>query len=328
MSLWGATGIGTRETSVIQRARLRRRNKISLVGIVLLLIVNVVAAPFVVLSMIDDLRAFEEIYSLTPEHVHAADSYTYLRLEALQIDDVNGSVTLRVSGNHICNGCTRRDRITFYSIADTGVGRQRDGIPPSAQITLPASADTVTQKIELPVHGSLIRYPFDRYRLWLGVTFERLNADGSVELLDPDNALGHLFLEMRNGLSRIQMTPPITVDAELVQPARVRMPYAEVHAIEFYRPVYLRIITPLLIVLVAVAALFAVAIRPFNELIINSGALILGIWSIRALLLGSYPPNTTIVDGVLTLLIMCALCVICLRSIGHLRRAEPPAATP
>ena len=58
-------------------------------------------------------------------------------------------------------------------------------------------------------------------------------------------------------------------------------------ALEFERPLYLRIVTVLLVVLIGAASAYAVFLRPLSELIINAGALVLGVWGIRAVLLGT-----------------------------------------
>lgn len=283
-----------------------------------LLVANVIALPFVVLSMVLDLESTETVLDLTPASVEAADTYTYVRIDITSIDDVAGTATLHVSGNHICGGCTRKERVTFYSVANTEGGRQGDGIPPSVAIVLPAAAETLSQTIQLPIHGDLTRYPFDRQRLWLGVAFERLNQDGSIEVLSPSQARNHLFLQLRNGASRADLAPPRSLAPESVQPGRARVPYAEVFALELTRPVYLRVMVPLVVALIAAAAFYAVVLRPFNELIMNSGGLVLGVWGVRSLLLGSYPPNTTLVDGILTLLILLVLLTISVRALRHL----------
>jgi hypothetical protein len=284
----------------------------------LLLLTNIVALPFVVASMAYELRSLDEVVRLTPSEIERAETYSHLQLDVQSLDDVNGTVKIRVSGNHICGTCTRSDRVTFYSIANGDTGERSEGIPASAQVLLPATADTVTATIELPVQGSLVSYPYDTYKAWLGVTYERLLGEERAVAAPPQLARGHLFLDLRNGASRFQMARLNDPDPAAVQPLRAHVEYVEVHGLMLFRPAYLRLIVPLVLALVTAAAFYAVVLRPFNELIINSGALVLGIWGVRALLLGGYPPNTTIVDSVLTLLIVLILGVISLRAMLHM----------
>ena len=74
--------------------------------------------------------------------------------------------------------------------------------------------------------------------------------------------------------------------------------------------------------LAAATAGYAVCLRPFNDLLINAGALILGIWGIRSILLGSAPSGSSAVDLSLSLIILCLLLVITARVLAfHGRRA-------
>jgi hypothetical protein len=57
----------------------------------------------------------------------------------------------------------------------------------------------------------------------------------------------------------------------------------------FTRPLWLQILTVLLILLITAAASYAVFIEPVSQLVVNAGALILGIWGTRTILVGSAP---------------------------------------
>src|SRR5262249_1722727 len=110
--------------------------------------------------------------------------------------------------------------------------------------------------------------------------------------------------------------------------------------VTFARPVYLKVLTVLLVVLVSAAAAYAVLLRPLDQLIINSGALILGVWGIRAVLLGTSFPGVTAVDLALSLVILFLLVAITVRTLwlleeqSHLRplrrlmRTAPPPSSP
>jgi hypothetical protein len=128
----------------------RALHTLGFVVVGLLLLTNIVALPFVVASMAYELRSLDEVVRLTPSEIERAETYSHLQLDVQSLDDVNGTVKIRVSGNHICGTCTRSDRVTFYSIANGDTGERSEGIPASAQVLLPATADTVTATIELP----------------------------------------------------------------------------------------------------------------------------------------------------------------------------------
>jgi hypothetical protein len=65
------------------------------------------------------------------------------------------------------------------------------------------------------------------------------------------------------------------------------------------RPRYVKLLAVSLVLMVTAAAAYAVLLRPLHELIIGSGALVLGVWGVRAILLGTALAVVTLVDLVL-----------------------------
>ncbi len=55
--------------------------------------------------------------------------------------------------------------------------------------------------------------------------------------------------------------------------------------------------------------------RPLDQLIINSGALVLGVWGIRSILLGTGVPGFTAVDLALAVVILFLLATITVRTL-------------
>ena len=102
------------------------------------------------------------------------------------------------------------------------------------------------------------------------------------------------------------------------RPAAGDFAYLGVWTLIFVRPLYLQVLVVLAVLMVAVAAACTVLLRPLNDLILNTGGLILGIWGVRALLLGSLPPNTTVVDVILTAIILLQLTAVAVRVLNDL----------
>jgi hypothetical protein len=71
---------------------------------------------------------------------------------------------------------------------------------------------------------------------------------------------------------------------------------------------YLQLLTVLLVLFVTIAALYGVVFRPFDQIVLTVGGIVLGIWGVRSLLVGSYPADSTAVDPVLSgvILIFCS----------------------
>jgi hypothetical protein len=66
-----------------------------------------------------------------------------------------------------------------------------------------------------------------------------------------------------------------------------------------------------LVLLITPAASYAVFIKPVSQLVVNAGALILGIWGIRTILVGQVtPPGATAVDLSLSIVILFLLVAI------------------
>ena len=100
-----------------------------------------------------------------------------------------------------------------------------------------------------------------------------------METLTANEARGHLFLTVQEKVARQSMTPPRPVNAASVQVASAPYDYLYVSDLHFVRPVYLQVLAVLLTLLVTAAAAYAVFMRPLAELVVKSGALVLGVWA-------------------------------------------------
>ena len=83
----------------------------------------------------------------------------------------------------------------------------------------------------------------------------------------------------------------------------------------FERPRYLRVLAVLLVLLIASAAVYSVFLGSLHDIVLNSGALVLGVWGIRSILT---PPNLlymTAVDLALSVVIIFTLGAITVRAL-------------
>jgi hypothetical protein len=151
----------------------------------------------------------------------------------------------------------------------------------------------------------------------LGIIMDRLYPDGREETLTLAEAADYVTIWGSARLPRINVEP-LTVsspDDPTVQIAAARQPYLFVDAVRFKRPLYLQVLTVCLVLLVTAAAAYAVFLRPLDQLIINAGALILGVWGIRVILLGTNLPGLTAVDLALWAVILFLLVAITVRTL-------------
>jgi hypothetical protein len=276
----------------------------------------IVTLPFSVKSVVDDILgpSTGRVIQIRPHGLYPPEAnHTKLHLAVIAIDEVQLTATLRVAGHHQCPGCTWKNRVLLVALA--GDDADANGLPPSAAIELAPSAVEVSQIVQLPVRGHPIHYPFDRYRLALGIAYQRAHADGALETLTADQARGRLFLSLQELLPRNAMVGPSPLEPRLVQSADDPFKYVDAFEVMFVRPPYLRVLAIMLVILIASAAAYSVFLRPLPDLVVNSGALVLGVWGIRNILTPSSLNYITAVDLALSMVIIFVLGALTIRSL-------------
>mgnify|MGYP000076510707 CR=1 FL=1 len=142
--------------------------------------------------------------------------------------------------------------------------------------------------------------------------------NGEEEVTDADVLVRHAAsLTIESDVVRLEMLPPV-----LVEPATVRSPsdpvaFAVVNKLEWERPVYLRILTVLLIVPIVVSSIFALGMRNLSELVLGIGGIILGIWGLRSVIVQTPLPDVTLVDLLPAFVILMMLLVLTARAARH-----------
>lgn len=290
--------------------------------------------PVALLSLLDEVRhppSQRTGYLLPPTARLATDDYTAIHLDDIALDELRRTLEIRVSGYHVCRAdCDYTDELKFFSVrAESRLG---EGLPPSARVTLPSDTAELNTTITLPVDGELLHYPFDRYRLVEAIAVERSEPGRPPRMLTPAEIEGRLFMTVQEHIPRLNLVEIPTAVTDQ-RPAAGDFAYLGVWTLVFVRPLYLQVLVVLAVLMVAVAAASTVLLRPLNDLILNTGGLVLGVWGVRTLLLGSLPPNTTVVDVVLTGIILLQLTAVAVRVLNDLHargglRLLPWARTP
>jgi hypothetical protein len=287
----------------------------------------VVTLPFSVKSVVDDVLgpATGRVIPITPRGPGVPDTvladrlrsrdqnYTKLHLAVTSIDEVQLLATIRVSGHHRCAGCAWNRRVLLVALSDDDV--QADGLPPSTEIKLVAGDVEISETVQLPLRGHPIHYPFDRYQMVLGIAYQRVYPDGTLQTLSTAQAGDHLFLSLQELLPRNLMKGPFPVDLQRLRSSDDPFDYAEAFAVTFERPPYLRVLAVMLVILIAAAAAYSVFLRPLADLVVNAGALVLGVWGIRGILTPSNIYYVTAVDLALALVIIFVLGALTIRAL-------------
>ena len=241
--------------------------------------------------------------------------FTALNVLATSLDEVNRSITLSISGNRHCTvNCGSGQVVHLYSLRADPKGS--DGTPPSQDVTMPSNGQIDTT-VELPVTGGLGAYPFDRYRLILGIALTDVNDAGQQAPVSTSTARSELDISVDEQIPRLGLTTPAGLTGNYSQPDS---PIAVATQLDFSRPFYLQALATLLIVFITLAGLYSVTTRAFNEIIGTVGVVVLGVWGVRTLLVGSFPPDSTAVDLILTVVILVLLVILALRGLAHVWR--------
>jgi hypothetical protein len=276
-------------------------------------VLSVVLLPFALSSLLSAYQhpVGERGFDITTLHTLHGE-WTKLNVAVVSISEADDTMTLRVSGFHHCpERCDEVERVQFYSVhADP---RGALGVPPSSSVDLPNDASEIDQLVTLPITGDLIDYPFDHYQLMLGVTFSRVTASGGAIPFDRAATRAGLEYSVDNTVPRLSLAAPTSVAPEKYRSTGVS--YDSLTSLNFSRPIYLQILTVLLTMLIVLAAAYGLLIRPFTQIIPTVGGLVLGVWGVRSLLVGDYPPDSTGVDLVLEAAILLLLLGVGVRAV-------------
>ena len=316
---------GLRPDTGMANARTNRMgHRAALAVVATILLGIIVLLPFAIGSALGELLRPEAShrYSIAPSGVPAAADRSHLYVHIVGIDQWQRTATLRVSGSYVCEtSCTWDDRFLFVAALATGQveAREAQGLPPSQAVTFPPTGRELTQILTLPVVGDPIRFPFDRYRLGLGVIMQRVFASGTIQAVSPEDAVGRVFITLDADVPQTSARISVAADPNDLGLTTTGYQYIAVTEAIFVRPLYLKVMTVTLVLLAAATAAYAVFLRPLDELVINSGALILSIWGIRAILVGATPPGLTAVDLSLSMIILFLLTAISARALQYHR---------
>ena len=244
----------------------------------------------------------------------------YLDIAVASIDEAAGLISLRVSANRACPTTCAASRLLLYSLGDDLASQL--GLPPVARLELPADGSDITETVQLPVSGLPSRYPWDTYVLKLGAVVETKLADGTYVNVLPGDQVRASFATLQSQLQRLELAPPVAVDPTTVRISTDPAALIFVTRLTFFRPLYLTLLTPLLVILAGAAAVYSVQIQPIQQLFVGSGGLVLGVWGVRSVLVPGSISYTTAVDLLLSMVILILLGGITVRATLFIMRSR------
>ena len=311
-----------REAYVVtpQSAASRRRYLAAFVITVVVVIVVLGLLPSALVSMYRELRgqAIDSVYDLfTGTEVDVDQTFgpdtAFVNVTVTNLDESTRTATLTTSGHRICQAICPPTTGTFFSLGNDAA--ERRGLPPSAKVTVPGESGTYTFTIQLPIHGTPQLYPFDTYTLNLGLVVSVTLPNGREEVANtPDLARERVSLTLEDQVVRLNMNPPVPIDPASVRSENDPVDFLLVDRLEWQRPIYLRIVTVLLVILISASAIFALGLRTLHELVLGIGGIILGIWGVRSVVVQTELPDVTLIDVLLAFVMLVLLLALSIRA--------------
>ena len=313
-------GEETLSTATAAQPDERRRYLAAFAMTVLILALVLALLPPAFISMFQELREQQTDHAydiFTGEEVAhdlpIAPNATFVNILVTKLDAAGGVAALTISGHRFCPALCPALTGTLYALGSDSA--RRHGLPPSASVTVPGQPGSYTFTVELPIRGTPQNYPYDTYTLLLGLTLAATFPNGTTELVDSREVVRQsAVMTLEDQVAWLDMLPPQPID-----PASVRAPsdpftFLVVDKVEWERPLYLRILAALLVVLISISGIYALGLRTLHELVLGIGGIILGIWGIRSIVVQSELPDVTLIDVTLGFVILLLLVGLSLRA--------------
>jgi hypothetical protein len=313
----------------------RHGHRLALALTLALIVVVVVSLPFALGSMRTQLFGEQtgDSYDLisgrplTPADAAATLSQSFFTISVVDIDEGAQVVSLSVAANRTCPSTCPTLDVTLFAVANNAAVRR--GLPPAVTVTLTPSDELFLQTVQLPIRGQPSLYPFDTWRLWLGLTITDVRPDGTRMPMTIDQLPSHATFTLQSLLPDFLMAPPAPIPPEQVAAVHDPLPFAAVQGLAFTRPDYLKVLTLVLVVLITVSGLLALFTRSIHELVLGVGGLILGIWGVRSILVPQPVPTITAIDLALSTVILLILLGLAVRAAQYFHeRSELPWSRP
>jgi hypothetical protein len=319
---------GRRRRDVRRRAFLRARAAVFVTSLVVLIVVLLL--PIAAASLLTQLRTTDIVPAydmltgklLDPSRQDIAPlDATYANVDISDIDEAKRTATIIVSGNRLCQAICPEATMTLSSLA--APGSLTRGTPPSASFDVPGKTGPISVTLTLPVAGDPQRYPFDDYTLLFGISGQAKLPNGTAVSVTKDRLAMTTEMTISSSVGRLQMAPPVALDAARMTPPDAVTPYLSVLRLTFTRPAYLQVLTVLLVLLITTSGFFALFMRDLADLSLGIGGIILGIWGIRSVVIQGNLPSVTLVDTALAIVILVMLLGMAIRATLHFwRQAE------
>lgn len=305
----------------------KRWYRLALVLTLILIIFVVVALPLALRSMYGtlftttdspyyDLETGRELTAAEVAEASEPDR-TYLNIAVTDIAEDTGTASMTVSGHRTCTGTCPGLNLLLLSLDQSATRR---GTAPSADLQALEAVEVFTEDIELPIAGNPSLYPFDVYTIDLAIAGFSIDAAGTPTPLTAANSGDNLTVAVQNQIAGLLMEDPAAISLPRVRDADDLLEAVAGQQLAFGRPIYLQILTVLLVLLIGISGLLALLTRSIDDLLLGIGGLILGVWGIRSVMVPQPLPTLSLVDLSLSAVILLLLIGLAVRAAIHFHR--------
>jgi len=284
-------------------------------GIIALAII--ILLPIASLDVINsvDLNDAED-YFLTPKNASLNEKeHTRIEINFSSLNELGQSVSIKVSGHRSCNkGCDdHSDNLIVYSASKKDTSNE--SLPIGETIALPNGTGDFTKDFSFPVDGKFVTYPFDTYKIGIGIVVERTLSDKSIHILTPSELANEYSIRMNESLLKMEVSLFESISPINVKPKLASFDYTYAGIFELQRPLFIKIIDASIMVLVTFLSLYTVLFMPFEPVVVNGGTVIFGLYGARTLILGGYPSDTTLIDAIFLIVISLNILVLLVKAV-------------
>jgi hypothetical protein len=306
--------------------------RLALVLTLILIIGVLIALPLAVRSMYGTVFGSTEnpYYDLetgqvlTTSEVDAEQpDRTYMNIAVTDIAEDAGTAAITVSGHRTCTGdCPELD-LLLLALDESATRR---GTAPSANLQVLEAVEVFTEDVDLPIDGNPSLYPFDVYTIQLAVAGFSVDPAGTPTPLTPENFGDNLTVAVQNQIAGLLMEDPVAIALPELDDADNLIPAVAGRQLSFTRPIYLQVLTALLVLLIGISGLLALLTRSIDDLLLGIGGLILGVWGIRSVMVPQPLPTLSLVDMSLSAVILFLLFGLAIRTAIHFhQKSELPS---
>ena len=230
-------------------------------------------------------------------------NYTILKLKLTSFDEANQKANFNVSGQHVCRTeCgAYTQRVRFFAI--TLDDASSNDIPTGYSLSFPNVTDEISQNFSLSMGGDIFFYPFDKYQLGLGITFDILAADKSELPITIEQANNRFQLHFAEESTKIAMSSFKKIAPQSIKPIDANFDYLFAFTSEYERPVYLKVVVSIVVLITALVSIYLAITQPFDKLVIGSASVTIGIFGSRSLLLANVPADVTLIDTLFLIIV-------------------------